>query len=173
DRHFLPSPVRITGLRTPAGPGFRDDSGVYEGWEVPLDYDPMISKLVAWGETRGAAIARLRRALDEYHVGGIQTTLPFFKEVLLDPKFQTGEVDTGFIERFLSSRTTAPSPPDRLSEAQVAAAMVAATTTPPAPSDQSAPPPPTRGRIAGVDRLGERISSWRWAARQSMLPTRR
>jgi len=175
DRHFLPSPGRITRLRTPAGPGIRDDSGVYEGWEVPLDYDPMISKLVAWGETREAAMARLRRALDEYHVGGIQTTLPFFKEVLLDPMFQAGEIDTGFIERFLSSRTAAPPPTDSLSEAQVAAAMVAAltTTSSPVPPVQSGQLPLSSGRVAGAERVGERISSWRWAARQSTIPTRR
>jgi acetyl-CoA carboxylase biotin carboxylase subunit len=174
DRQFLPSPGRITRLRTPAGPGIRDDSGVYEGWEVPLDYDPMISKLVAWGETREAAMARLRRALDEYHVGGIQTTLPFFKKLLLDPEFQAGEIDTGFIERSLSARTIAPSPSDALCEAQVAAAMVAAlATTSPATPELSAPQPLTRGRATGADLLGERISSWRWAARQSSLPTRR
>jgi acetyl-CoA carboxylase biotin carboxylase subunit len=174
DRQFLPSPGRITRLRTPAGPGIRDDSGVYEGWEVPLDYDPMISKLVAWGETRQAAMARLRRALDEYHVGGIQTTLPFFQEVLLDSNFQAGEIDTGFVERFLAARNRQSTPADSLSEAQVAAAMVAAfATTSPAPPERSTPQPTSHGRATGIEPAGHRISSWRWAARQSLLPTRR
>ena len=86
------APGRIVALRTPGGPGVRDDSGVYEGWTVPIDYDPLLSKLVAWGETREEAIARLRRAVAEYRVLGIRTTLPFFERVLRHPDFLRGRL---------------------------------------------------------------------------------
>jgi acetyl-CoA carboxylase biotin carboxylase subunit len=100
DNNFLPSPGRINFLRVPAGPNVRDDGGVYAGAEVSIYYDPMISKLAAWGRTRGEAIERMRRALDEYTVGGIKTTLPFFREVVRDGEFIAGRLDTGFIEGF-------------------------------------------------------------------------
>jgi acetyl-CoA carboxylase biotin carboxylase subunit len=127
-RNFLPSPGRLTRLQTPSGPGVRDDSGVYEGWMVPIHYDPMISKLAAWGATRDEAIARLRRALGEYHVGGIRTTIPFFKTVLNDDEFQRGEIDTGYIPRLLARQQVAAAE-DQSSEwrdEQIAAAMTAA-----------------------------------------------
>jgi acetyl/propionyl-CoA carboxylase alpha subunit len=99
--NFLPSPGRISRLRVPAGPGVRDDSGVTEGAEVSIYYDPMVSKLAAWGRTRTEAIDRLRRALDEYDVAGIKTTLPFFRAIVRDREFIDGKLDTGFIPRFL------------------------------------------------------------------------
>src|SRR5258708_11910016 len=80
DNNFFPSPGKITFLRVPAGPGIRDDSGVIEGDEVSIYYDPMISKLAAWGSTRAQAIDRLRRALGGDAEGGINKTLPFFRE---------------------------------------------------------------------------------------------
>src|SRR5256714_4384208 len=104
DNHFLPSPGRITFLRTPAGPGIRDDGGIAEGDEVSIYYDPMISKLAAWGRTRAEAIDRMRRALDEYAVDGIRTTLPFFREVIRDREFIEAKLDTGFIRRFNERR---------------------------------------------------------------------
>ena len=82
DTGFMPSPGRIAGLRVPQGPGVRDDSGAYEGGEVPIYYDPMISKLITWGDTREHALARMRRALGEYEVRGIKTTIPFFQWVM-------------------------------------------------------------------------------------------
>jgi acetyl-CoA carboxylase biotin carboxylase subunit len=100
--NFLPSPGRITTLREPAGPGIRIDSAVYPGWEVPLHYDPLIAKLCAWGPTRDDALNRLRAALAEYRVTGIQTTLGFFRDVIDDPTFRAGDLDTGFIARFLA-----------------------------------------------------------------------
>jgi acetyl-CoA carboxylase biotin carboxylase subunit len=109
DQGFLPSPGRITALRTPSGPGIRDDSGVREGDEVTIHYDPLVSKLVAWGADREEALARLRRALAEYAVAGIRTTLPFFRRLLRDPAFRRGEFDTSFVERLLS----APAPEAR------------------------------------------------------------
>ena len=96
---FMPSPGRIQGLRVPHGPGVRDDSGAYEGGEVPIFYDPMISKLITWGETRDHAIARMRRALAEYQVRGIRTTIPFFQWILEDEDFKAARFDTTFIDR--------------------------------------------------------------------------
>ena len=104
DNNFFPSPGQITFLRAPAGPGIRDDSGVVTGDKVSIYYDPMISKLAVWGRTRAEAIDRLRRALDEYAVGGIKTTLPFFREIVRDEEFIAGRLDTGFISRFNERR---------------------------------------------------------------------
>jgi acetyl-CoA carboxylase, biotin carboxylase subunit len=101
DQGFLPSPGRITALRAPGGPGVRDDSGVYAGAEVPVHYDPLVSKLAVWAESRAAAIERMRRAVAEYRLLGIRTTLPFFARVLRDPAFVAGEIDTGFVTRML------------------------------------------------------------------------
>ena len=101
DQGFLPSPGRITALRAPGGPGVRDDSGVYAGAEVPVHYDPLLSKLAVWAESRAAAIERMRRAVAEYRLLGIRTTLPFFARVLRDPAFVAGEIDTGFVTRML------------------------------------------------------------------------
>ncbi|HET9216700.1 MAG TPA: acetyl-CoA carboxylase biotin carboxylase subunit [Terriglobia bacterium] len=105
ENNFFPSAGKIRVLTTPAGPGLRDDSGVYEGWTVPIDYDPLISKLVAWAPSRHDAIQRMLRALNEYHVGGIQTNLSFFREILNQPDFLKGDFDTGFIDRWLKHRS--------------------------------------------------------------------
>jgi acetyl-CoA carboxylase, biotin carboxylase subunit len=101
DNNFMPSPGRIQGLRVPHGPGVRDDSGAYEGGEVPIYYDPMISKLITWGDHREHALERMRRALAEYQVRGIRTTIPFFQWILEDPDFKAARFDTGFIDRKL------------------------------------------------------------------------
>jgi len=99
---FLPSPGRITGLYEPSGPGVRVDSGVYEGFEVSLYYDSLIGKLVAWGETRGEAILRVRRALDEYRIVGIKTNIPFHQQIVNDTRFIGGQFDTKFVEHRFS-----------------------------------------------------------------------
>jgi acetyl-CoA carboxylase biotin carboxylase subunit len=101
DQGFLPGPGRIKALRLPGGPGVRDDSGVYEGYEVPIHYDPLISKLVCHGRDRDDAIARLRRAVSEYTILGIKTTLPFFSRALRHPSFVAGKYDTSFVEKLL------------------------------------------------------------------------
>ncbi len=110
EHNFFPSPGRITFLRVPDGPGVRDDSGVVAGDEVSIYYDPMISKLAVWGRTRAEAIDRMRRALDEYAVGGIKTTLPFFREIVRDEEFIAARLDTGFISRFNERRQERPHP---------------------------------------------------------------
>ncbi len=104
DNNFLPSPGKITRLRLPQGNGVRDDGGVYEGAEVSIHYDPMISKLCAYGRDRKDAIEKMRRALREYEVGGIKTTLPFFREIMDDEIFIEGNLDTGFISAFNERR---------------------------------------------------------------------
>lgn len=105
--NFFPSPGRIAVFRTPSGPGIRDDGGVYEGWTVPIEYDPLISKLVAWGATRQEAIDRMCRALREYRIEGIKTNISFFIEILNNSEFRKGEFDTGLIDRWLQSRPAA------------------------------------------------------------------
>ena len=104
DNNFLPSPGRIHQLRVPAGPGIRDDSGATAGLDVPIFYDPMISKLVAWAEDRPLAVARMRRALREYLVTGIKTTLPFFTWLLAQPEFVEGRFHTTYLDEVLKAR---------------------------------------------------------------------
>jgi acetyl-CoA carboxylase biotin carboxylase subunit len=124
DNNFFPSPGRILILRTPSGPGVRDDSGVYEGWTVPIDYDPLISKLATWAPTRDEAIARMRRALLEYKVEGIKTNIAFFLDILTHPDFRNGDFDTGFIERWAKSDKKQPAVTDlELDFAALAAAL--------------------------------------------------
>jgi acetyl-CoA carboxylase biotin carboxylase subunit len=123
ERGFLPSPGRIASLRLPGGPGIRDDSGVYAGYEVPVHYDPLISKLVAWAGSREEAIARMRRAVAEYKVLGIKTTLPFFERVLRHPDFVAGDFDTSFVAKALAEAEVAR---ERNLDVAVAAAAIRA-----------------------------------------------
>ncbi|MBI5419333.1 MAG: acetyl-CoA carboxylase biotin carboxylase subunit [Deltaproteobacteria bacterium] len=99
DRNFFPCPGLITSLRTPGGPGVRDDSGVFEGFEIPIYYDPIISKLVVWGKNRTEAIARMKRALNEYVITGVKTTIPFHIRVMSNRHFIEGNFDTNFIDK--------------------------------------------------------------------------
>jgi acetyl-CoA carboxylase biotin carboxylase subunit len=123
DNNFLPSPGRITRLRVPQGPGVRDDGGVYEGAEVSIYYDPMISKFAVYGRDRDEAIDRMRRALMEYEVGGIKTTLAFFRAIMRDEEFITGRLDTGFIPRFFDRQAAVEPREEEQDMALVAAAL--------------------------------------------------
>ncbi len=96
--NFLPDAGKITNLLEPTGPGVRLESGIYAGWEVSLYYDPLLAKLVVWGETRPEAILRMRRALAEYRIGGIHTTIPFHLRVMDSTRFQGGQFDTSFVD---------------------------------------------------------------------------
>ncbi len=154
---FMPSPGRITTLRAPSGPGVRDDSGVYEGFTVPIHYDPLISKLSTWGPTRDVAIDRMRRALREYVVGGITTNIPFHLAVLDEPDFRAGRLDTGYIARVFGERP-APAPGPDAELAAVLAAVAAASDGSPADTEAAARP---NGAAAS------RPSSWRLALRQT------
>jgi acetyl-CoA carboxylase biotin carboxylase subunit len=103
EKNFLPSPGKITGLRTPGGPGIRDDTGIYEGYEVPVHYDSLLSKLIAWAHTREEAVQRMARALEEYQVLGIKTTIPFYQRVMHHPVFRRGIFTTSFIDEIFAS----------------------------------------------------------------------
>ena len=104
DQGFMPSPGLIRGLRPASGPGIRDDGGVGVGYTVPVFYDSMIAKLVAWAATRDEAIARMARALYEYQVLGIRTTIPFFLWLMQQPSYRRGEYDTTYLDRLLAER---------------------------------------------------------------------
>jgi acetyl-CoA carboxylase biotin carboxylase subunit len=123
ENNFLPSPGQITRLRVPQSSGVRDDGGIYEGAEVSIYYDPMISKFAVYGRNRAEAIDRLRRALSEYEVGGIKTTLPFFREVVRDEEFIEGMLDTGFIPRWQERRKEKESSGTEKDMALIAAAL--------------------------------------------------
>jgi acetyl-CoA carboxylase biotin carboxylase subunit len=153
DAGFLPCPGRIAALRVPGGPGVRDDSGVVEGGEVPIHYDPLVSKLVAWAESREEAIRRMRRAVGEYRVVGIRTTLPFFRRVLEDPAFVAGDYDTSLVDRLLASARS----PGRVVDIAVAAAAIRALEE------------RRRGRVAPVP---AGVAAWRGAGLREALGTR-
>jgi acetyl-CoA carboxylase, biotin carboxylase subunit len=142
ENNFLPYPGKITYLTEPSGPGIRLDSGVYQGWDVPYDYDPLLAKLVAWAPDRNTAISRLKRALTEYKVGGIRTNLSFFIEVLNDEVFQRGEVSTAFLDGFFARRKSAPQPDPEME----AVATIVAALTKPKPATAAAPS----------------VSKWKW-----------
>jgi acetyl-CoA carboxylase biotin carboxylase subunit len=108
DSGFLPSPGRLTRLSPPSGPGVRDDGGYDAPGEVPIHYDSLVSKLIAWGSGRPEAIARMRRALVEYEITGVKTTIPFFTWLLDNPDFLAWRVDTTFLDRALAERNGTP-----------------------------------------------------------------
>ncbi len=105
---FLPSTGRITHSLLPTGPGVRIDTGIYPGFEITSFYDPMIAKLIVWGETRGQAILRMRRALEEYRIVGVRTNIPFHQTMMNSHRFMGGQYDTRFVE----DRFSMPEPED-------------------------------------------------------------
>ncbi|MGA9354196.1 MAG: acetyl-CoA carboxylase biotin carboxylase subunit [Terriglobales bacterium] len=146
DNNYFPSPGKIDVLLQPSGPGIRRDSGMYEGWTVPVDYDPLLAKLIGYGTDREQTIMRLQRALSEYFVAGIKTNISLFQRILRDADFQAGKLDTGFLDRLLLKSH----PPDtaRTSESRIAviaAGMFAmldpASSSASARSDRPAPAP--------------------------------
>jgi len=100
---FIPSPGRVTGLQAPGGPWVRDDTGVYAGCTIPRFYDTLMAKLIVWGPDRDAAAARMARALEEYRVVGVQTTIPILQRIIAHPDFAAGRLSTGFMERLLAA----------------------------------------------------------------------
>ena len=126
-RKFAPSPGLIRYLNLPQGPGVRNENGVYSGYTVPIFYDPMLSKLVCHAATREDAIARMKRALAEYRVEGIETTIPFFTTIMDDADFRAANFDTSFIDRLLPHLDLSRvSDDDRHVEAAIAAAAIMA-----------------------------------------------
>src|ERR1700733_9805768 len=161
DNNYFPSPGEITLLLEPSGPGIRQDSGMYEGWNVPLDYDPLLAKLIGYGSDREQAISRLSRALSEYFVGGIKTTLSLFRRILGDADFLSAKLDTGFLDRMLK-RTADKSVDSRPAEvAAIAAGVFAALGA-------TVPGAGNGGASSGLpaDKL---TSNWKSASRREAL----
>jgi len=157
DNNYFPSPGKITLLLAPSGPGIRRDSGMYEGWTVPVDYDPLLAKLIGYGTDRTQAIARLQRALDEYFVGGIKTNISLFRRILSDPDFGQGRIDTGYLDRLLASPRQAEDR-NHSAVAAIAAGVFAAM-------DAAMAPASSNGNRNGLPAS----SHWKEAARQEAL----
>jgi len=151
-RNFLPSPGTIRGLRVPSGPGIRYDDGTYAGWTVPIHYDPMIAKLIAWGRNRREAISRMARALDELRIDGLTTCVPMHRKVMASEAFVRGDLHTEFLEQHPELLVPAADP--WLDEIAVVAAAVAHFRRIEARS------------AAGADSSAPRDrSTWRWDGR--------
>jgi acetyl-CoA carboxylase biotin carboxylase subunit len=162
DNNFFPSPGKITLLLSPSGPGIRRDSGMYEGWTVPIDYDPLLAKLIGYGSDRDQAIARLTRALGEYFVGGIKTNISLFRRILCDADFRVANLDTGFLDRMLKRPQNSQFDSTSAEVAAIAAAMFAAlssTTTFEGNSQAD-------GRSPTVEKTA---SNWKSASRRDAL----
>jgi acetyl-CoA carboxylase biotin carboxylase subunit len=164
DNNYMPSPGQITRLISPSGPGIRRDSGMYEGWTVPIEYDPLLAKLVGYGENREQAIQRLLRALYEYFVGGIKTNTSLFRRILKDADFQAGKIDTGFLDRLLT-KPGVETDERRPIIAAIGAAIFASTEG--QASQGSAPTASSNGHAPGPT-----ASSWKQAARAEALRER-
>jgi acetyl-CoA carboxylase biotin carboxylase subunit len=124
DNHFFPSPGKILRLRLPEGPGIRNDVGVWDGWTVPGDYDPILGKLIAWGANRAETLARMSRALGEYAVAGIKTNLGLFRRLLRSSEFVRGDFHTRWLDEWLAQpATSAPAPETVETAAALAAAL--------------------------------------------------
>jgi len=165
DNNFFPSPGQITRLISPSGPGIRRDSGMYEGWTVPLDYDPLLAKLIGYGETREQAIHRLLRALYEYFVGGIKTNTSLFRRILKDPDFQAGNIDTGFLDRLLAKPNNETD--ERRPIIAALGAAIFAAMEPKATLSNGNGTSPGNGNTAAPA-----VSNWRRAARAEALRER-
>ncbi len=121
-RNFMPSPGTIRGLRPPSGPGVRYDDGTYPGYSIPLVYDPLIAKLIVWGQDHGQAAARMARALDELRIDGLTTSVSFHRKVMHHPSFLSGDLHTGFLEEH--PELLRPADDDWLNDIAVVAAAV-------------------------------------------------
>ncbi len=148
---FMPSTGRITHSLIPTGPGVRVDTGVYPGFEITPYYDPMIAKLIVWGETRAQAILRMRRALEEYRIVGVRTNIPFHQTLMDSHRFMGGQFDTRFVEERFSMNDAV--------EARAANTEIAAILATLVSHQQSE-------RNANIVRRNERdTSNWKWVGR--------
>jgi len=162
DNNYFPSPGKISLLLQPSGPGIRLDDGMYEGWTVPIDYDPLLGKLIGYGTDRDQAIARLTRSLSEYFVGGIKTNISLFRRILGDADFRAARLDTGFLDRMLK-RTEDQMSDSRAAEvAAIAAGMFAALGSTAAGAGDGTPGNDSRGS-------NKPDSNWKSASRREAL----
>jgi acetyl-CoA carboxylase, biotin carboxylase subunit len=162
DNNYFPSPGKITLLLAPSGPGIREDSGMYEGWTVPLDYDPLLAKLIGYGSDREQAIARLTRALGEYFVGGIKTNISLFRRILADADFRAAKLDTGFLDRMLAKKKNDQGVDSQAAQvAAIAAGIFAALgASAVAPGESASGTPAEKAAVA---------SNWKSASRREAL----
>ena len=158
---FLPAAGKVQYLRVPSGPGIRWDGGVEAGNDVTLYYDPLLAKLLAWGETREMAIRRMRRALRELVIVGLPTSQSFHLRVMDDPDFQRGEIDITYLERVGARLLEAAAPPDLVQAVAVAAAMLA--------DERRSQPLAALGVTGSGGALGVTTSAWLDAARREGL----
>ncbi len=162
DNNYFPSPGKITLLLSPSGPGIRCDSGMYEGWNVPIDYDPLLAKLIGYGTDREQAISRLTRAFGEYFVGGIKTNISLFRRILRDEDFRAARLDTGFLDRMLQRKENEAADPNAAEAAAVAAGVFASLGS---ASQQAATGEPG-GASSAIAPSG---SNWKKASRREAL----
>jgi acetyl-CoA carboxylase, biotin carboxylase subunit len=160
DNNYFPSPGKITLLLSPSGPGIRRDSGMYEGWTVPVDYDPLLAKLIGYGTDRTQAISRLTRALHEYFVGGIKTNISLFRRILTDADFQAGNLDTGYLDRLLKSKAPDVSGEDADVAAIAAGVFAILDSASAVGANGNSSPKPGNRNANGIA-----ASSWKRAAR--------
>src|SRR5215468_6098008 len=158
ENNFFPSPGKILSCHTPSGPGIRVDEGVYEGWTVPMDYDPLLSKLIAWGNSREETIARLSRALAEHSTTGIKTNAALFRRILSEPDFLRAEIHTRWLDELLRRPLPAVhSNANGVDAAAVAAALWQATRNGPAAASTEGSTPESawkrQGRREQLERL--------------------
>jgi acetyl-CoA carboxylase, biotin carboxylase subunit len=151
DNNFFPSPGKILSRHTPTGPGIRLDEGVYEGYTVPMEYDPLLSKLIAWGNSREETISRLRRALDEYTIAGIRTNVGLFRRILAEPEFLSSEIHTKWLDEVLARpRPPATAPrPGTEEAAAIAAALWQLQKTNACAGGQSEAAAPSHWKLQG------------------------
>jgi acetyl-CoA carboxylase biotin carboxylase subunit len=166
DNNYFPSPGMIHLLMEPSGPGIRLDSGVYEGWNVPMDYDPLLAKLIGYGSDRVQAIGRLTRALGEYFVGGIKNNISLFRRILDDPEFRAGNVDTGFLDRMLKKQNRGQADTKLSAVAVIAAGMFVAMGAPVSASD------PATAASGSRNNSGKAASGWKGVGRIEALRTK-
>jgi acetyl-CoA carboxylase biotin carboxylase subunit len=160
DNNYFPSPGKITLLLAPSGPGIRVDGGMYEGWTVPMDYDPLLAKLIGYGSDRDQAIGRLTRALDEYFAGGIKTNISLFRRILRDADFRAAKLDTGFLDRLLRQKEDSPVDPHAAEVAAIAAGVFAALTSSSRANDRT---------VANGTGSADSGSNWRTTARREAM----
>ena len=164
ENNFFPCPGKILSRHAPSGPGIRLDEGVYEGWTVPMDYDPLLSKLIAWGNSREETVARLRRALEEYTIAGIKTNAGLFRRILAEPEFLRAEIHTKWLDELLhrapvvASESSSASQPERSMDAAAIAAAFWHSNGP-ARESESAP----------AESWAEKPSRWKLEGRHEQL----